>query len=94
MKLTELKAGQGSVNVEVEVESVDTPREINKMGRTLRVANATVKDDSGSMTMTLWNDDVDKVSAGSKLKIENGYVSEFKGVLQLTSGKYGKLIVL
>ncbi|MBI5046447.1 DNA-binding protein, partial [Candidatus Micrarchaeota archaeon] len=60
----------------------------------LRVANAQVKDDSGSITLVLWNDDIDKVSEGSKIKIENGYVGEWQGTAQLTVGKFGKLTVL
>jgi replication factor A1 len=31
---------------------------------------------------------------GDKIKIENGYITSFKGELQLNIGKYGKLTVL
>lgn len=93
MKINELKPGTGSVNIEAEVESVDEVREIPKYGRTLRVANAKIKDDSGSITLVLWNDDVDKVKQGMKIKIENGYVNEWQGEPQLTSGKFGKIII-
>ncbi len=94
MNLSELSAGTGSVNVEVEVVSVESPREFNKMGRTLSVANATVKDESGEITLVLWNSEIEKVKAGDKIKIENGYVSEWQGRPQLTLGKFGKLTVL
>lgn len=94
MKIAELKAGQGKVDLEVEVVSVGETRTFEKFGRQGRVATAVVKDDSGTINLTLWNDDIDKVSQGSKIKIENGYVNEFKGEKQLTAGKFGKLIVL
>jgi len=94
MKISELKSGTGSVNLEGEVVSVEPVREINKYGRKLRVANATLKDDSGSITLVLWNDDVDRVKEGNRVKIENGYVSEYQGKPQLTPGKFGKLTVL
>lgn len=93
MKLADLKVGQGKVNVEVEVKSVGDVREFEKFGRKGRVANAIVTDDSGEMELSLWNDDIDKVSVGTKLKIENGYVGEFKNEPKLTAGKFGKLIV-
>ena len=94
MKISELKAGTGSVSVEGEVVSVDETREINKYGRTLRVANATLKDKSGTINLVLWNDDIEKVKAGSKIKIENGYVNEWQSKAQLTTGKFGKLTIL
>ena len=58
---------------------MNRPREINKIGRKLRVANAKIKDDSGSITLVLWNEQIDTVKAGGKIKIENGYVNEWQG---------------
>ena len=94
MNISELKPGTGSVNIEAEVASVDSEREINKYGRKLRVANVTIKDESGSMTLVLWNEQIDTVKAGAKIKIESGYVNEWQGAAQLTLGKFGKLTVL
>lgn len=94
MKINELKPGTGSVNIEAEVVSIDSEREINKYGRKLRVGNATIKDDSGSVTLVLWNDQIDLVKAGDRIKIENGYVNEWQGAAQLTLGKFGKLTTL
>jgi replication factor A1 len=94
MKISELKVGTGSIGLDAEVVSIEAPREINKYGRKLRVANATIKDDSGTITLVLWNDEIDKVKEGSKIKIENGYVNEWQGNPQLTLGKFGKMTVL
>jgi len=94
MNISELKSGSSKVEIEAEIVSIDETREINKYGRRLRVANATIKDDSGTITLTLWNEDIDKVKAGDKIKIENGYVNEFQNKLQLTRGKFGTLTVL
>lgn len=94
MKISELKPGTGSVNIEAEVVSIEATREINKMGRKLQVANATLKDDSGSITFVLWNQQIETVKQGDKIKIENGYVNEWQSAPQLTLGKFGKLTVL
>ena len=67
MNISELKSGSSKVEIEGEIVSIDETREINKYGRKLRVANATIKDDSGSITLTLWNEDIDKVKAGDKI---------------------------
>lgn len=94
MNISELKPGTGNINVEAEITSIESPREINKMGRKLRVANANIKDSSGSISLVLWNDQIDKVKEGDKIRIENGYVNEWQGASQLTLGKFGKLTVL
>lgn len=94
MKISELKPRQGKVEIEVEVTEVGAVREFEKFGKPGRVATAVVKDDSGEMKMTLWNEEIDKVKAGDRIKISNGYVNEFQGEKQLTAGRFGKLEVL
>ncbi len=94
MKVSELRAGQGKVDIEVKVKSKNEPRVMQKYGRELKVCNAVVMDDSGEMSMSLWNAEADNVNAGDVIKITNGYVSEFNGTRQLTAGKYGKLEVV
>ncbi len=94
MNINELKPGTEKVDLEVEIVAIEPPREINKMGRQLRVANVTIKDDSGTITLTLWNQEIDKVKEGDRIKIENGYVGEFQNKAQLTLGKFGKMTVL
>jgi len=94
MKIEELSSGTGNVTLEAEVVKIGEAREINKYGRTLKVANVTLKDDSGEIDLVLWNENIDKVKEGDKVSIENGYVNEWQGKLQLTLGKFGKMTAL
>lgn len=94
MKISELKSGQSKVDIEATVTEIGETREFDRFGRTIKVATAKIKDDSGSMNLSLWNDDVGRVKKGDKIKVTNGYVNEFQGELQLTSGKFGKLEVI
>ncbi len=95
MKISELKAGASSVEIEATVVEKSEPREVvTKYGKRLNVARATLKDDSGSITISLWEKDIDSIGVGDKIKITNGYVSEYKGTPQLSTGKYGKIEVL
>ena len=91
MKISELKPGQGNVNLDAEVVEIKPAREINKYGRTLKVADVILRDDSGTITLALWNENIDKVSEGKKVKIENGYVNTWQDKVQLTLGKFGKI---
>ncbi|HLD15645.1 MAG TPA: OB-fold nucleic acid binding domain-containing protein [Candidatus Nanoarchaeia archaeon] len=94
MKLSELKPRMSKVDIEVEIKSLEEPRTFNKFGKDGRVCNATISDGESEMKLTLWNDEIDKVKVGSKLKITNGYVNEFQGEMQLTAGRFGKLEVI
>jgi replication factor A1 len=94
MKISDLTPGTGSVDLEAEIVGIDEPREINKMGRTLRVTNATIRDDSGTMTLVLWNDNIDKIKEGDKIIIKNAYVNTWQDKPQLTLGKFGSMEVV
>jgi len=91
MQISELQPKQGKVDVIVEVVSKEEPRTFEKFGKSGRVCNAKVKDDSGEVKLTLWNDEIDKVNVGEKIQIKNGYVNEWQGELQLTAGKFGSI---
>lgn len=94
MQVKDLKPRQGNVNIELKVREVGEVREFNKFGNVGRVANATAEDETGTIKVSLWNDDVEKVKAGDKIRITNGWVSEFQGEKQLSAGRLGKLEVI
>lgn len=91
MNISELRSGQEKVNIEAVITDMEEPREFNKFGRIIRVANAEIEDDSGKIKLTLWNQDIDKAKQGMKVKVTNGFVNDFKGEKQLTGGKFGKI---
>lgn len=94
MKVSDLKPRMGKVEIELEVVEVGETRTFQKFGNNGRVATATAKDDTGEIKISLWNDEIDLVKKGSKVKITNGYVNEFQGEMQLSAGKFGKLEVI
>ncbi len=95
MKISDLRAGTGSVNITATVVSKEDPREVRtKYGKELKVANATLKDETGTIAISLWENDIDAVNVGDKVEISNGYVNEFKGNLQLSTGRNGKISVI
>lgn len=92
MKISKLKAGVGGVDVEGEIASKEEPRDIiTKFGKKTRVTSAVLKDASGTVALSLWGDDADNYNEGDKVRIEKGWVSEYKGNLQLSVGKFGSI---
>ena len=94
MNIEDLKTGDSNVEITAIITKKTPVREFEKFGRTGRVANATLKDDTGEIALSLWNEQIDQVQEGSTVKITGGYVNEFQGNKQLTTGKYGKLEVI
>ena len=94
MTVKDLKIRQGNVDIELDVVDIGEVREFEKFGKSGRVATAIAKDETGDIKLTLWNEDIDRVKPGDKVKISNGYVSEWQGEPQLTTGKFGKLEVV
>lgn len=94
MQVKDLKPKQGNVDITIDVVDVGIPREFNKFGKAGKVATAIAKDETGDIKISLWNEDVDKVKAGDKIKLTNGYVNEWQGEMQLTTGRMGKLEVV
>jgi len=84
------------IDVEAQVTEKADPREVKSRmsGETLKVADAVVADESGSIKLTLWNEQIDQVNVNDKIKIENGYITSFQGEVQLNVGRYGTLTVL
>lgn len=89
----ELKPGLKSINMKVRCSSKNETRDIvsRKTGENLRVTEAVVGDETGSILLTLWNDDIDKMQPDHVYKLSNAYTTVFKGSLRLNLGKYGSM---
>ena len=84
-----------NVNIEAKVVEKSEPREVMSRFKdeTYRVATAMISDGSGTIKLTLWNDQINQVNVNDKVKVEKGYVTSFKGEIQLNIGRYGILTV-
>ncbi|MFA6064879.1 MAG: OB-fold nucleic acid binding domain-containing protein [archaeon] len=95
MLIKDLKARTPFDELIVEVVTKGEPRAFASANGQGTVCNAAVKDETGEeVSLTLWNDEYKKVNDGDKVKITNGWVTDYKGKLQISAGKQGKLEVL
>jgi replication factor A1 len=83
------------VTVEANVVEKGETRQVKSRYKdeTYDVADAVVADETGSIKLTLWNEQIDQVDVGNKVKIENGYVTSWSSQLQLNVGKFGTMTV-
>ena len=92
-KVGELTPQSRAVNVTAKVVSKSEIRDIpmGRDGSAHKVCDALVGDETGAIYLTLWDDNIEKVNENDTLRVENGYVTLFKGNMRLNIGKYGKL---
>jgi replication factor A1 len=92
-KVGELTPQSRAVNITAKVVSKTEIREIpmGRDGSPHKVSDALVGDETGVVYLTLWDDNIEKVNQDETIRIENGYVTLFKGNIRLNIGKYGKL---
>ena len=95
MNIKDLRNGMKRVTVEANIVEKGEPREVRSRYKdeTYMVADAVVADERGSIKLTLWNEQIDQVEVGNKIRIENGYVTSFRGEIQLNVGKFGTMTV-
>jgi len=93
-KVKDLSPKLGQVDIVLDIVSMGEPRAFNSYKGQGTVANAAGKDETGEVSITLWNDQYKQVKNGDKIKIENGYVSEYNGKLQISTGKFGTITVV
>lgn len=90
--IQDLRAGMRNVKLEAKVLEVTKPKlVVTRYGNNARLAKAIIADETGKIKLCLWNEQIDAVTAGNTVKIENAKVSVFSGERQLGLGKNGTL---
>ena len=95
-KIETLNPGSREVNAIVKIVSITPIREVRSRRdySTHRVCDALVGDETASIYLTLWDDNIDKVNVEDTIRIENSHVKLFRGNMHLNVGRYGTLETL
>jgi len=79
------------VSLRVEVLNVSEPKQIiTGAGIEHNVLEVEARDETGSITLVLWDERILPLKVGDNLRIENGFVTSFKGKWRINVGKYGE----
>jgi replication factor A1 len=94
-KIGDLKVGMKRVSLKAEMLEIPKSRVVyTRYGTTACVSNALIRDETGSMKMSLWNQQIDIVHKGDVVDVKNGEVAWFSGERQLRLGRSGSLSVI
>ncbi|MCL7385650.1 MAG: hypothetical protein LZ158_04745 [Thaumarchaeota archaeon] len=59
-----------------------------------KLSETLIADETGAITLVLWDDNVDKINEGDVVMITNAFVKPFKGFAQLNLGRYGSIEIV
>jgi replication factor A1 len=95
LKIKDLQDGMRRVDVTAKVIEKSDIRQVRSRygNETYKVADALIEDDTGTIKLTLWNERIEQVNIDDTVAIENGYVTSYRGEIQLNIGRYGKLSI-
>ncbi len=93
MKISDLKKGLTNISLQAKIIDVGERREVQTRYGKRNVAEAILEDETGQISLTLWEDNISSVSVGDTLDISGAFVTEFKQKLQLNVPRSGKMEV-
>ncbi len=96
MKVQDLRAEAKVDSLELVIKEKGPARDFSsRSGSTGKVCDAkAVDDENQEVSVSLWNDEIERVQANDRIRITNGWAREWRGNLQVSAGRYGKLEVL
>jgi ssDNA-binding replication factor A large subunit len=78
--------------IEATVAELEAPREITtRTGETKQVRNGKLRDATGEISLVLWGTEVELATVGDRIRIVEGWVSDYRGRPQISLGRTGKL---
>lgn len=91
IKVGDLRTYSRRVNIIAKIIEKGEERDVTSRsdGSVHRVAEALTGDETGSVLLTLWDDDIDRFEVQDVIKISNGYVNLFRGSMRLNIGRFG-----
>ncbi len=93
LKVEKLTPDSRQVNIKAKVVKKGEIRETvsRKDGTAHKVSDVLIGDETGTVYLSLWDDNIEKVSEGDGIEIKNGYVTLFRGSMRLNIGRDGTL---
>jgi len=94
MKISDITAGMSNVSIEAKVVDISETRDVQTRYGPRSVADATLEDETGQISISLWEKQINSVAVGDKVRVVGAYVTKFRDKLQLNIPRSGRLEVL
>ncbi len=98
LEIKNVVSGMNSATITGKIQNIFGPREFEKDDGKGKVANLVLRDRTGTIRFSLWNEEAERlveeerVGVGDTIRVENGYVTEDnRGEPEIRLGRSGKV---
>jgi replication factor A1 len=92
LPIRDLRIGMRQVSLRAKVLEIPKSKLVyTRYGNYASVTNALIADETGTIRLCLWNEQISSISTGDTIQLENARTSMFRGQRQLCIGKNGSL---
>lgn len=92
VKICEIQADMRNIEVVGRIVSMSEKRHVQTRFGPADVAIAILEDETGSIHVNLWRQQIDAVSEGKIIKIVNAFAKPYHNRLELNIGKDGQIV--
>jgi len=86
--IRDLRVGMRQVNLRAKVLEIPRSRlVVTRFGNYASVAHALIADETGTVKLCLWNEQINAIAIGDTIQLQNARMSTFRGEKQLSIGK-------
>lgn len=91
MNVEELSPEADDVEITGKISELPTPRAVSTRYGQKKIVTVVFEDDSGTIDLTLWEEEIDAIEEGAKVHITGAYVREWADDIQLNIGRDGEI---
>lgn len=91
MNVEELSPEADNVEITGKISELPTPRAVSTRYGQKKIVTVVFEDETGSIDLTLWEEEIDAIEEGSKVHIKGAYVREWAEDIQLNIGRDGDI---
>jgi replication factor A1 len=89
-----LRFGMKGIDITARITKIPQSKHVfTRWGSEAYVSNASIADETGSIKLSLWNNQIRQVHVGDQVAIKNCIVSRFANELQLRLGRKGTISI-
>jgi replication factor A1 len=94
LKINEIELGMNGVSAEGNIIEKSDPRSVNTRYGQRSVADVKLEDETGTINLSLWEQQIDLVNVGDRVSIKGAYITEYRNVIQLNIPRSGTIEVM
>lgn len=91
LTVEELSPEDDDVEITGTITELPQPRAVSTKYGQKRITTVTFEDDTGSIDLTLWEEEIDAIEEGAKVHITGAYVREWGNEVQLNISREGNI---